>query len=107
MGEHRHANPPVFIGSLPIFNFISRAPVRAQFLPNSVIPLRKLPIVKMFTERSRGGHKLDTLLISSATRLSTRRDYGRCIDQLPGRTIIGTGGGVSSRSRVKRVDLQW
>ena len=46
-GCHRHANPPVFIGSLPIFNFISRAPVRAQFLPNSVIPVRKLPIVKI------------------------------------------------------------
>ena len=60
----------------------------------------------MFTARSRGGHKLDTLLISSFTRLSTRRDTCRCIDQLPGRTIIGTGG-VSSRSRVKRVDLQW
>ena len=45
----------------------------------------------MFTARSRSGHKLDTLLILSATRLSTRRDTCRCIDQLPGRTIIGTG----------------
>ena len=56
----------------------------------------------MFTARSRGGHKLDTLLISSATRLSTRRDTCRCIDQLPGRTIIGMGvlvhGHVSSVS---------